>query len=259
MFKNIILFPHKLGQKKDGVNLAYRFVKSKKNIICPINNNSHNNNLKNNLQNLYNINQKLNGSRINIGGDHSMSIATLAYSLNNFSNLKVLWVDAHADINTLSSSPSGNYHGMPLSFLTGLEKNHSFDFIKNNLNFKNLLYIGLRDIDEYEKEILYKYKINIISSGEFNKINFNKIDRFINNSNIHLSLDVDSLDPKYFPSTGTPVPNGLNLNKLLMFLYYLRNKNVVNCDLTEFNPKIGNDKEKLISYKSWNKILKILI
>ena len=94
--------------------------------------------------------------KINIGGDHSMAIATVADSLNRVppGKLKVIWFDAHPDINTYKSSISKNYHGMPLGYLTGLCKSHYFPFITNYLNFENLLYIGIRDIDEYEKKII---------------------------------------------------------------------------------------------------------
>ena len=71
------------------------------------------------------------GKIINIGGDHSMSIATIASTLNKYPNTKVIYFDAHADLNTYKSSKSKHYHGMPLSFITGIDHHKKFSFIKN--------------------------------------------------------------------------------------------------------------------------------
>ena len=110
----IIYFPHKLGQLKNGVQytpiylkkiVTNRYIDVKCNNSCT-NKDFH---LKNNLENLYEINSKISSLKINIGGDHSMSIATVANSLNIYKdNLKVLWFDAHADINTYESSLTKN-------------------------------------------------------------------------------------------------------------------------------------------------------
>ena len=157
-----------------------------------------------NLKNLYTSNQSIVGRKINIGGDHSMSIATVADSLNKFADkdLKVLWFDAHPDINTYESSKSKNYHGMPLSYLTGLSKNSDFSFIHHTLDFDNLMYIGIRDIDHYEKKIIEEKNIKYISCNEVNhnlNKSLDKIINFIGNSPIHLSFDVDCMDPAFAP------------------------------------------------------------
>lgn len=184
-------------------------------------------NLSENLINLYEINNKLlkndKNTNINIGGDHSMSISTVGSSLNNFgSDVKVIWIDAHADINTYFSSPSKNFHGMPLSFLTGLDKFNDFYFIKNLLKFENLCYIGIRDLDPNEIKIIKKHSIKTIESKYFNtnknKI-FGDIIKWIDNKPIHLSIDVDSLDPLYMQFTGTRAPNAVIKSIVLKILF----------------------------------------
>lgn len=214
-----------------------------------------NKNLDYNLRNLYLANSSIKGKRVNLGGDHSMSIATVAHSLNNYSNLKVLWIDAHADINTPEMSKSGNYHGMPLSFLTGLVKNHSFNFINNTLPFRNLMYIGIRNLDDFEKYILDKYMIKYITTEEFEKNNFYEILQFIGDSPVHISFDVDSIDPSEISCTGTPVLDGLSSKSVYNLFTTLRNKNIVNVDVTEFNPFLGDE---LVSKKNLIKIENIV-
>lgn len=253
---NIICFPHRLGQKKIGVELApmlftsllfkiyptYKFAIH--NVKCK-NNKFH---YYKNINNLYLLNKSIghNQPRINIGGDHSMSIATVANSLNEFPNTKIIWIDAHADINTYSSSHSKNKHGMPLSYLTGIDYNKKYKFIKNKLKFDNLLYIGIRDIDPYEKKILKQYNINYISSNNINN-NLNesieKINTFLNGQDkIHISFDVDALDPCLFPHTGTKSQNGIQIDKIYFLLNYLYKKyDIFNTDIVEINPLINTN------------------
>ena len=163
MFNRIVYFPHKLGQLKDGVNKTPLIMKNFFWRDCASFELEDSNDLFCNLQNLFKINNSFKEKRINIGGDHSISIATVAHTFNNFPKSKVIWVDAHADINTYHSSISKNYHGMPLSFLTGLCKSENFDFIKNYVPFENILYFGVRDLDSFEKFIIRERNIDLIT------------------------------------------------------------------------------------------------
>jgi arginase len=262
MFRNIIYFAHFLGQSKLGVektpDLLYNYIHTDKyNFFVKTNNN----NFIYNINNLYTKNKNIYESKINIGGDHSMAIATVSDSLNKYPDTKVLWFDAHPDINTYDESESKNFHGMPLAYLTGLDNNVNFPFIKNKLKFKNLLYIGIRDIDPFEKKIIEDNNIKYINCNDFNN-NFNEcfeiIKDFIDNSNIHISFDVDSLDPSYMHSTGTRSDDGLNLvfvKKCLDELYNMHENNQIfinNIDITELNLNIGTYNQQ---YKSLHNIL----
>lgn len=257
----IIYFPHKLGQLKNGVQYTPIYLKkllSNRYVDVHCNNSFTNKdfNLKNNLENLYSANNKIISPKINIGGDHSMSIATVANSLNIYKDdLKVLWFDAHADINTYESSLTKSYHGMPLSYLAGLGKNE-FQFIENKLNLKNLMYIGIRDIDNYEKEIIKKYDIQYMTVNEINNNLYESIQRinnFVGNSPIHLSFDVDCMDPKIINCTGTKSKYGLNLNTKVI-LDYLAKKNICNIDITELNFELGNNRDKLKTIHNLSKL-----
>ena len=255
----LIFFAHKLGQLRNGVQNSPRYLKKilKNNSIEVKCNNSdihRYGNMVNNLKKLYVSNTKITERKINIGGDHSMSIATVAESLNRFPNneLKVLWFDAHPDINTYDSSESKNFHGMPLSYLTGLCQNPDFSFINNKLNFDNLMYIGIRDIDNYERKVIDEHNIKYISCDEINNNVDQSLDtilNFIDNNPIHLSFDVDSMDPSIIPCTGTRYGNGLNLINTKKILDKLVDTNIVNIDITEINLELGNkeEREKTIS------------
>ncbi len=247
----IINFASKLGQKKYGVqNTGHYLEKLIDNSFFHVKckNQISKKNFYNNLNKLY-FSNNLFQKKINIGGDHSMSIATVADSLNRVEQgrLKVLWFDAHADINTYYSSKSKNFHGMPLSYLTNLDKNKNFSFIINTLDLNNLMYIGIRDLDNYEKKIIKKYNIQYINTNDFNNLpekSLSKIINFIKDDPFHLSFDVDCLDPSIISSTGTPVNNGLLLDETKYVLDTIKNYNLINMDIAELNLYIGDKNEK---------------
>jgi len=199
---------------------------------------------------------------LTIGGDHSIVIGSLQGSLNYYKeNLTVVWVDAHADLNTLASSPSGNLHGMPLGFLTGLDTN----FIQEpyeKLSLDNLKFLGIRELDEFERKTIVTHEVQHLSSEDINNgASFDEIK--INTSKIHLSLDVDVLDPKYMNSTGTHVKEGITVEKLEAIIDWVNGKgDIVSVDLVEFNPKLtphmGNQEKDRDNYgRILEKILKL--
>ena len=257
----LINFPHLLGQKKLGVNKNGKYLKKvlKNEFIDVKCNNSIRNKYSNMVYNLWNLYAKnvLYSKKINIGGDHSMSIATVADSLNRTKEgeLKVLWFDAHPDINTYKSSPSKNFHGMPLSFLTGLDENDDFSFIVNKLPIQNIMYIGIRDINRFEQKIIDKYYMWNLTSDEVNddpEECYQVITSFIGNNPFHLSFDVDCLDPSIIPCTGTPVKKGLQLEQTKHILDKLTDKpNLINMDITELNLDIGSEYQQLSSLNNF--------
>ena len=180
---------------------------------------------------------------INLLGDHSASIGTIVSDFPN-NNQILIWFDAHADINTPSSSLTGHCHGMPLSIASGLcqtelKKHNLFSWIPNYFPLENLIYIGLRDIDPFEKAILKQHNIMVLQENS----NIDEYDDFfqkIDNALTHISFDVDVLDPKYFPCTGTPVKNGMTPH----FVKYLmgeinKRSRVYKLDVVEYNPHIS--------------------
>ena len=185
---------------------------------------------------------------ITLGGDHSISLSTVASSVEKYGDdLTVVWVDAHPDLHTRKSSKTKNIHGMPLGSALGLDNMFNLPTIKPN----QLIYIGIRDIDPYEQEMIEKLNIEYYTSKHIHKYGLKDIIRNIKkiHAPIHLSLDVDVIDPKYFKSTGTTVDNGLSLKDIDYIIENLKG-NVISSDIVEFNPYLTdkNIKDKEASY-----------
>lgn len=190
---------------------------------------------------------------LNLGGDHSISAATIQPLVEKYKDdLLVIWIDAHADLNTYTSSITKNSHGMPVGALTGLMEHwYKVNNKKIYLKPENLLYVGIRDLDDFEsKTILEK---GIISFPNYNRDIFNIIEEHPSN-NIHISCDIDSLDPILAPSTGTPVSQGLTVKNVTNIIR-TANPRLVSFDLVEFNPLIGNRRQVRTTLTNINKIL----
>ncbi|KAI0194279.1 arginase-like protein [Xylaria flabelliformis] len=196
---------------------------------------------------------------LTLGGDHSIAIGTIAGSAKAIRErlgreIAVIWVDAHADINTPETSDSGNIHGMPVAFVSGLakeEKPEYFGWLKpeHRLNVSKLVYIGLRDVDAGEKRILRENGIRAFSMFDIDRYGIGRVVEMAlahigNDTPIHLSFDVDALDPMWAPSTGTPVRGGLTLREgdFICESVHLTG-NLVAVDLVEVNPSLAADRE----------------
>ncbi|KAL3875004.1 hypothetical protein ACJMK2_037954 [Sinanodonta woodiana] len=194
---------------------------------------------------------------IALGGDHSMAIGTIAGNARVEPDLVVLWIDAHADINTPMTSDSGNIHGMPLAFLVHelesyVPKLSGFEWLTPCIHAKDIAYIGLRDVDAGERKIIEKFGITAFSMQEIDRYGIKEVvERALRavdpegNRPIHLSFDVDAMDPTLTPSTGTPVMGGLSLRET----YYIaeevaRTGRLCMIDIAEVNPLLGDEKEK---------------
>ena len=193
---------------------------------------------------------------ITLGGDHSIAIGTLTASLMHNPDTKVVWVDAHADLNTPETSPSGNLHGMPLAFFFDLLKpgptKDLFNWVPR-LKPENLVYIGLRDVDAGEERFIKELGITAFYAKDVKELGINKVMESTvaqlcptGNEDVHLSFDVDGLDPNFVPATGTPVPGGLDLLDGQQIVNTLmRKSNVISFDLVEVNPLLGTDAASL--------------
>ncbi|CDH52332.1 arginase [Lichtheimia corymbifera JMRC:FSU:9682] len=188
---------------------------------------------------------------LTLGGDHSIALATVSGVLGAHPDACVIWVDAHADINTPALTESGNIHGCPLSFLTGIAEDHpDFRWVKPCLDTQRLVYIGLRDVDDAEKKILKDHNIKAYSMHHVDKYGIGKVlDMALDDVNpdrnrpIHLSFDVDALDPTVAPSTGTPVRGGLSFREGHYICEALaETKLLVSTDIVEVNPELEDEK-----------------
>lgn len=148
----------------------------------------------------------------------------------------MIWVDAHPDIHTYDSTESGNRHGTPLSICTGMEKEHWASRMNlRRLSFQNLTYVGIRDIDEFEGQTINENNIRVLDTA--NCIDYiRKLD-----GPIHISFDVDALDPNLVDSTGTKVPEGMEPEEVRAIIKTALEVNkLVSLDVVEFNKDLGD-------------------
>ncbi|OGR40647.1 MAG: arginase, partial [Desulfobacula sp. RIFOXYB2_FULL_45_6] len=149
-----------------------------------------------------------------IGGDHSIAIGTVA-SVADGDPMGLIWIDAHADFNTPETSPSGNIHGMPLAALIG----EGFESLINvgrpgaKILPENIVMIGQRDLDPIEKQRLKKSGITVFTMRDIDEQGINSVAnkalmKFAHLKRIHLTVDMDALDPVEAPGVGTPVQPG---------------------------------------------------
>lgn len=187
-----------------------------------------------------------------LGGDHSIGIGALAGAMKHNENLGVIWYDAHPDMNTDETSPSGNIHGMPLA--VGLGCGHSkltgIGGSSLHLNPENVVVIGARSIDEGEKSLIREKGVRVYTMHEIDRLGMSAvmgdaIDYLGKRTNsIHLSLDLDGLDPLVTPGVGTPVIGGLSYRESHLAMEMLAKTNLVtSAEFVEVNP-ILDDKNK---------------
>jgi arginase len=174
------------------------------------------------------------GLPIVLGGDHSIAMGTFAGLTRAYGEAPgVIWVDAHSDINSPESSPSGNVHGMPLWFA-----------LKNGFALKETtVQIGLRDVDEVEKTLLRESGVRAFSMSDVDKLGMTRVmEEAIaiagaGERPLHVSFDMDGIDPSEAPGTGTPVKGGLSYREahLIMEMCYETGM-LRSMEMVEINP-----------------------
>ncbi|KYG45512.1 hypothetical protein M433DRAFT_154458 [Acidomyces richmondensis BFW] len=193
---------------------------------------------------------------LTLGGDHSIAIGTISGTaravrerLGPGREMAVIWVDAHADLNTPETSESGNIHGMPVAFLTGLARDEvgkPFGWLtdEHRVSVNKLVYIGLRDVDRGEKRMLREHGIRAFSMHDVDRHGIGGVMEMAlgwigRDTPIHLSFDIDALDPMWAPSTGTAVRGGLTLREGDFIAECVHATGcLVALDLVEVNPRL---------------------
>jgi len=190
---------------------------------------------------------------LTLGGDHSIAAGTISAIKKSKNDICVVWVDAHADCNTPETSPSGNFHGMPVGLLLNWFKKRveGFewieDYLKNPLTENRIAYIGLRDIDEREKTLLRESNMLVYSMIDVDRLGIaglmeeiiGRLSPDTNPRPIHLSFDIDAVDPQFAPGTGTRARGGLNYREARYICTRLADtKRLESMDLVEINPDI---------------------
>ena len=192
-----------------------------------------------------------------LGGDHTISSGSIQAVFDVYPNTHILWIDAHADINTPETSLTNNTHGMPVASLLGLM--NPYVDAKTQIKPSQITYIGLRDVDKAEEEVLSKYDIKQYRMDDLENIDnvINEIKGDNKDKNFHISLDIDVLDPKVAPSTGTPVPDGMTLEQVSSIIENF-SKDTISFDMVEINPLLGGDIDREKTIEAGAKILNLL-
>ena len=205
-----------------------------------------------------------------VGGDHSLALGSIAGASKFLGNdLAVIWIDAHGDINTEETSPSGNIHGMPLAASMGIgyKKLTSIFFDDFKIKPENVFILACRDLDAGEIALIDELNINVWTNEDINvkgtDVVVNELLSIIkekNIENIHLSYDIDCLDPEYVPGTGTPVTDGLSFGESKILLESILGTSLVrSIDFVEYNPDLDkNNRTKETCIELLKLISKIL-
>ncbi|XP_037551024.1 arginase-2, mitochondrial [Nematolebias whitei] len=191
-----------------------------------------------------------------LGGDHSLAIGSVSGHAQQSPDLCLIWVDAHADINTPMTSPSGNLHGQPVAFMLKelqgkIPAIPGFAWSKPFLSSRDLVYVGLRDVDPGEHHLLKSLGIQYFSMRDIDRLGITRVmevtlDHLLSRKQrpIHLSFDIDAFDPSLAPATGTAVNGGLTYREGIYLTEEIHNTGLLSAiDLVEVNPVLGASQE----------------
>lgn len=192
-----------------------------------------------------------------IGGDHSIGLGSVAASLEIDANVGLIWFDAHGDMNTEATSPTGHIHGMPIAALLGLCKSELNKVATKNIRPENIFFVGTRSLDDGELELTRALPFNVYSTEYIHKVGMTSVTKQIYKKisengikNIHCSFDVDAMDPSIVGATGVPVGNGLFNNDFQEFTNFLKfiKQQIIAFDFVEFNPLLDNPEQDSLKW-----------
>jgi arginase len=180
-----------------------------------------------------------------LGGDHSIAIGTLAGVAKHYQNLGVIWFDAHGDLNTEATSPSGNIHGMPLAVSLGIghpDLVHIHGYAPK-IKPEHVVIIGARSLDEGEKKLIKEKGIKVYTMHEIDRLGMTTVMEEClsffkeRTDGVHLSLDLDGLDPADAPGVGTPVIGGISYRESHLAMEMLAEAQLItSAEVVEVNP-----------------------
>jgi arginase len=185
-----------------------------------------------------------------IGGDHSLAIGTLAGLSDACQRLGLIWIDAHADFNTPTSSPSGNVHGMCLAVACGRGHPDLRQIADRDpmVREEDVCLLGPRDVDPGERENLAASRVHWVDTARWRERGLTSDGLGAAESlaqrcdHVHLSFDIDVIDPADAPATGTPVPDGITAGEARQLLAALGRSGLIrSAEFVEYNPRLDPD------------------
>ncbi|MCI9040029.1 MAG: arginase [Clostridia bacterium] len=198
------------------------------------------------------VNQVLDNNEfpLTVGGDHIIAIASSLASIKKYQNLGIIWFDSHADYNTYETSVTGNLHGLPLAVATHFEKNILSDFHQGPFyDPKHTVIVGGRDVDPWEWNNVLEAGVTVFSTNDIQKYGTKEICKkafeiaSTDTNGVHISFDLDLIDPKVAPGVSVPASNGLSLKDTSNLVDEICKYSQVirSADLVEYNPVFDID------------------
>jgi len=187
-----------------------------------------------------------------LGGDHSLAIGSIAavaaHCRRSGKRLRVLWLDAHTDFNTHEITPSGNLHGMPVTCLCGIGPHELIEIGGHTpaITPGEVRQIGIRSVDPDEKRLVKEHALDIYDMRYIDEVGMKTVLEqalagLDEDTHLHVSFDVDVLDPGIAPGTGTPIPGGLNYREGQLLMEMIADSGrLCSLDLVEINPALDH-------------------
>lgn len=182
-----------------------------------------------------------------LGGDHSIAIGSALASINHYKNLGIIWIDSHGDYHNFDTTPSGNIHGLPFAAVTGFKntKELTNHISSTYYNPKNAVLVGARDMEDEEIVNLKNAGVTVFSTNDLKQYGIDNImNKAIeiaskNTNGIHISYDVDIIDPEIATGVSVPAIDGINEMEALEIIQTLKNNSdkIKSFDLVEYNPE----------------------
>jgi arginase len=185
-----------------------------------------------------------------LGGDHSIALGSVTGVTRVHKDIGLLWIDAHADFNTEETTPSGNIHGMSLAALAGLGNSRlaGIGGWAPKLDTQRIVIVGARELDQGERELLRMHHIHVFTMSDIDHHGISDVMRQalaiagMASDGIHVSLDMDALDPKHAPGVGTPVRGGLTYREAHFAMELIADSGrLVAMDVVEVNPILDRE------------------
>jgi len=180
-----------------------------------------------------------------LGGDHSLAIGALAAARDARPDLRVLWLDAHGDLNTAHTTPSGNVHGTPLAVALGRVPG-PFDacgWRDNPIPADRVALVGVRDLDPGERELIAELRVLVYTIADVDRLGIHQVmtdalgKLAAPPGSLYVSVDLDVVDPQHAPGVGTPVPGGLTVREMHLAMELVAEAGpLAGLDLVEINP-----------------------
>lgn len=192
---------------------------------------------------------------VTLGGDHSIALGSITGAARARKPLGVIWFDAHGDFNTTDTSPSGNVHGMILAALCGLgdERLVSVGGSGASIDPKRLVIVGARDLDVEERALLHSAGVRVLTMSDIDRRGMEAVTRealdiaLDGSAGLHISFDLDVVDPSEAPGVGTPVHGGITYREAHLAMEMVAESGrLTSLDLVEVNPILDHHNQTAI-------------